>query len=144
MFLPMSSWGQQYLDMCEEPRTNFDYSANYTESGNFYWLVDNMLYESGTNSINIDWAAFSPGGHVIELGFTSSYGCVAESRFFTVEIAPCLESSVYIPNAFTPNDDGINDFWSPVFTSAKAVKTIIVNRWGRKKFTCIWYSKFNT
>ena len=113
-----------------EPRTDFDYSANCTESGSFYWLVDNMLYESGRNSINIDWMAFSPGGHVIELGFTSSYGCVADPRFFTVEIAPCLESSAYIPNSFTPNNDGINELWFPVFTNATEDRTIIVNRWG--------------
>ena len=134
MFMPLASWGQQYLDMCDEPRTNFDYSANCTESGNFYWLVDNILYESGTNTINIDWMAFSPGGHVIELGFTSSYGCVADPRFFTVEIAPCLETSVYIPNSFTPDDNGINDVWFPVFTNVRAVRTVIVNRWGEVVF----------
>ena len=130
MFMPLASWGQQYLDMCDEPRTDFDYSANCNESGNFYWLVDNILYESGTNTINIDWAAFSPGGHVIELGFTSSYGCVADPRFFTVGIAPCLETSAYIPNSFTPDNDGLNEEWFPVFTNARSVKTIIVNRWG--------------
>jgi hypothetical protein len=130
MLMPLASWGQQYLDMCDEPRTDFDYSANCNESGNFYWLVDNILYESGTNTINIDWAAFSPGGHVIELGFTSSYGCVADPRFFTVGIAPCLETSAYIPNSFTPDNDGLNEEWFPVFTNAKSVKTVIVNRWG--------------
>jgi gliding motility-associated-like protein len=130
MLMPLASWGQQYLDMCDEPRTDFDYSANCNESGNFYWLVDNVLYESGTNTINIDWAAFSPGGHVIELGFTSSYGCVADPRFFTVGIAPCLETSAYIPNSFTPDNDGLNEEWFPVFTNARSVKTIIANRWG--------------
>jgi len=130
MFMPLASWGQQYLDMCDEPRTDFDYSANCNESGNFYWLVDNILYESGTNTINIDWASFSPGGHVIELGFTSSYGCVADPRFFTVGIVPCLETSAYIPNSFTPDNDGLNEEWFPVFTNARSVKTVIVNRWG--------------
>ena len=130
MSMPLASWGQQYLDMCDEPRTDFDYSANCNESGNFYWLVDNILYESGTNTINIDWASFSPGGHVIELGFTSSYGCVADPRFFTVGIVPCLETSAYIPNSFTPDNDGLNEEWFPVFTNARSVKTIIVNRWG--------------
>jgi gliding motility-associated-like protein len=134
MLMPLASWGQQYLDMCDEPRTDFDYSANCNESGNFYWLVDNVLYESGTNTINIDWAAFSPGGHVIELGFTSSYGCVADPRFFTVGIAPCLETSAYIPNSFTPDNDGLNEEWFPVFTNARSVKTIIANRWGEVVF----------
>lgn len=134
MLMPLASWGQQYLDMCDEPRTDFDYSANCNESGNFYWLVDNILYESGTNTINIDWASFSPGGHVIELGFTSSYGCVADPRFFTVGIAPCLETSAYIPNSFTPDNDGLNEEWFPVFTNARSVKTIIANRWGEVVF----------
>ena len=71
---------------------------------------------------------------MIELGFTSSYRCVADSRFFTVEIAPCLESAAYIPNSFTPNGDGINEVWFPVFTGVTAAHTIIVNRWGEVVF----------
>lgn len=134
MFMPLTSWGQQQLNMCESTRTDFNYTANCAEDGHFYWLVDNMLYESGTNSINIDWSAFSPGGHIIELGFTSSLGCVAESRFFTVEIAPCIESAAYIPNAFSPDNNGINDVWFPVISNAREVRTVIVDRWGEVIF----------
>ena len=39
-----------------------------------------------------------------------------------------------IPNAFTPNDDGLNDIFKPLFSSVKDYKMIIFNRYGEKIF----------
>lgn len=45
--------------------------------------------------------------------------------------------SVYIPNAFTPNNDGINDYFT-VFSNFPAIKGIqtftVVNKWGQTAF----------
>ena len=45
--------------------------------------------------------------------------------------------SLYIPNAFTPNGDGINDYFMPVLTSVVTVDFSIFNRWGEE----IYYSR---
>jgi gliding motility-associated-like protein len=45
--------------------------------------------------------------------------------------------SLYIPNAFTPNGDGINDYFMPVLTSVVSVDFSIFNRWGEE----IYYSR---
>jgi len=42
--------------------------------------------------------------------------------------------SIYIPNAFTPNGDGINDFFIPIFTGVQDFKMLIFNRWGEQVF----------
>ena len=42
---------------------------------------------------------------------------------------------VYIPNAFSPNDDNINEVFAPVFVDIKPVRLRIFTRWGEEIFT---------
>jgi gliding motility-associated-like protein len=44
-------------------------------------------------------------------------------------------ATAYIPNAFTPDNDGINDIWKPEWAYVKNYKLEIFNRWGEKVFT---------
>jgi gliding motility-associated-like protein len=62
---------------------------------------------------------------------TDTLGCVGET---SVEIIVVNDYIIYIPNAFTPNADGINDVFK---VNAKGVKEIylnVFNRWGEKIF----------
>jgi gliding motility-associated-like protein len=43
-------------------------------------------------------------------------------------------ANTYVPNAFTPNGDGINDEFSVFGTSLASVGMKIFNRWGEKVF----------
>lgn len=53
-----------------------------------------------------------------------------------------LTPKVYIPEAFTPNDDGTNDFFQPVFTFIpKEYELRVYNRWGNVIFETGDYSK---
>lgn len=47
----------------------------------------------------------------------------------SLEIVP---SQLEIPNVFTPNDDGINDFFSPTVTNYPGWEITILNRWGNE------------
>ena len=48
------------------------------------------------------------------------------------------ELSVYIPNAFTPNGDGLNDDWGPVMQEFKreGYSLMVYDRWGQQ----VWYT----
>lgn len=53
-----------------------------------------------------------------------------------------LKPKVYIPEAFTPNDDGLNDLFQPVFAFVPTdFELIIYNRWGNKIFETGDYTK---
>lgn len=43
--------------------------------------------------------------------------------------------TIYFPNTFTPNEDGINDFYSASGTLIKEFKMQIYDRWGEKLFS---------
>ena len=60
--------------------------------------------------------------------FRDEYGCVQES-FIEVEHID-LESTVYVPNAFTPNNDGINDVFKPEGLDIREFNISVWNRWG--------------
>jgi gliding motility-associated-like protein len=57
--------------------------------------------------------------------------------------------SVYIPNAFTPDNNIYNNVFYPVLTSIKEVEFSIYNRWGELIFQtkdlskCYWDGKLN-
>lgn len=57
----------------------------------------------------------------------NSYGCT-DTAYVLVEIAP--EFSFYIPNAFTPNGDGINDVFTGMGMGIVEYEMWIFDRWG--------------
>jgi gliding motility-associated-like protein len=61
-------------------------------------------------------------------------GDCEKTASYTVEECPCI---VFIPNAFTPNGDGINEVFRPViscYETLKDYKLYIYNRWGEIVF----------
>jgi gliding motility-associated-like protein len=57
---------------------------------------------------------------------------VAEARVF-VFFPDCAEPYVFVPNAFSPNDDNVNDVLY-VRGPIKELHFVIYNRWGEKMF----------
>jgi gliding motility-associated-like protein len=59
-----------------------------------------------------------PGEYTIQLLAIDSNDC---RSFFEAEVIVRDEFRYYLPNSFTPNDDGINDFLAPIFTIKPAL-----------------------
>ena len=64
---------------------------------------------------------------------SNSCGLLTDSTVISVIDCNCR---IYMPNAFTPNDDGINDLYGPEFKCAdpKYMLMRIFNRWGEKVY----------
>ena len=46
------------------------------------------------------------------------------------------EITAYVPNAFTPNGDGVDDIFIPIYAGVTGLMEFsIYNRWGNKVFT---------
>ena len=62
-------------------------------------------------------------------------GCPASAQVrVTVTVPECIEPYVYLPNIFTPNNDGKNDILQVLGVSIDEVHLMIYNRWGNKVF----------
>ncbi len=65
---------------------------------------------------------------------TDENGCTAEAEVtITVEIV-CDESSLFIPDAFSPNNDNVNDLLFVRLNGAASVDFQILDRWGKEVF----------
>ena len=62
----------------------------------------------------------------------NSYGCI-DTITQIVQVIP--EFILYVPNAFTPNDDGVNDFFNVKGLGIEGVVLKIFNRWGENIYT---------
>ncbi|MBK7856778.1 MAG: PKD domain-containing protein [Bacteroidetes bacterium] len=109
-----------------QPLISFD---NQTTGGNLYWW---NFGDGGTSSLmNPSHAYGDTGTYTVNLYTVNSFGC-EDTAIRTVVILPVW--TVYIPNAFTPNNDGTNE----VFT-IKGIGIIDYNlrvwdRWGELIF----------
>lgn len=104
-------------------------------TGAYYW---NWNFGDGSASISkgLDTSTvFSPGLHTyddtssytITLITSTQYNC-ADTAYQTIVIEP--EFLFYIPNAFTPDGDGINDSFGGKGIFIKALEMTIFDRWG--------------
>lgn len=71
------------------------------------------------------------GTYTITLIASTIYNCI-DTAYETVIIEP--EFEFYIPNAFTPNDDGKNDSFSAKGVFIKQYEMMIFDRWGNLIF----------
>jgi len=67
------------------------------------------------------------GVYVVTLSIINDVGCVSTVQH-PVEVYPPYH--LYVPNAFTPDDDGLNDYFMPVAVGVLKSEMFIFNRWG--------------
>ncbi|MCF8370618.1 MAG: gliding motility-associated C-terminal domain-containing protein [Bacteroidales bacterium] len=66
---------------------------------------------------------------------TDEYGCwKKDSIFIFVEDVYCNEDHVYVPNAFSPNNDSKNDLFMVQSRMTNDIYFAVYNRWGQKVF----------
>lgn len=69
--------------------------------------------------------------YIASLVVSDAAGC-ADTAYVTIEVIG--ESTILIPNVFTPNNDGQNDVFTVKGTNLESVTGQIFNRWGQKMF----------
>lgn len=69
------------------------------------------------------------GAYTVNLTLVTDIGCVDDSH--TLIHSPAL---LYIPNAFTPNNDGVNDVWQVIGDEILHYEMVVFNRWGETVF----------
>ena len=94
--------------------------------------ISNSVWDLGDGNIIYDEINFwhyyeSAGEYVVKYYITNEYNCT-DSVIENLIINP--EYNIYIPNAFSPNDDNDNDYFYPSVIGQKTYNIKIYDRWG--------------
>jgi gliding motility-associated-like protein len=83
------------------------------------------------NILTIKWT--EPGSYTIVAQFSNGL-CISENQLDVV-VEGCPETTLYIPNTFTPNNDNDNEVFGAYGLNIKDFNMLIFNRWGEQIFT---------
>ncbi|MCS7085530.1 MAG: PKD domain-containing protein, partial [Bacteroidia bacterium] len=73
----------------------------------------------------------TPGTYTVRISLMDSAGCVYERELGPYTV---LEPELDIPNVFTPNGDGRNDFFRPIYHGSERFVYSVFDRWGNLMF----------
>ncbi|NVN96027.1 MAG: PKD domain-containing protein [Bacteroidetes bacterium] len=110
--------------------SSISFYDNSLETSNWKWYFgdgDSSIIQAPIHTY------IKEGTYYPKLKVTSDYGCSDES---TEEVVILRESTFYVPNAFTPNNDGYNDVFMPVSVdfNKRKFEMMIFNRLGQMIF----------
>ncbi len=103
------------------------YDPNYT----YFWSEESTLF--GNTIHNPTVAPLE--NTTYNLTVRDEYGCVnLGAVFIVVKDFSCGEPYLFVPDAFTPNGDGMNDVLYVRGNAVNEVQMMIYNKWGNKIF----------
>lgn len=128
-----------YVNVYPNPNADFDYNPNpvYISEPTVHF-TDNSQVNIATWHWNFGDNSVSPvqnpvhsyndaGEYTVVLAVSNQYGCVDTVR----KVVKVREDfNFYVPNAFTPNGDGNDDFFTGLGTDIGDFEMMIFDRWG--------------
>lgn len=115
--------------------------ATENDKYDYTWTANNPDELSSTDIFNpeatpeVNMEGTDPVVVTYNVMIRDENGCVADRDVeVTVLQSNCVEPFIFLPNAFTPNDDGVNDILYVRGYSITDVFLIIYNRWGEQVF----------
>ncbi len=100
-------------------------------STTYHWSFGNG---KGSNSVNPSYIYTDTGKYFITLISQNTNGC-SDTAYGQIYIGEKFR--IFIPNAFSPDGDLVNDVFSVYGTGIKEYSYQIYNRWGQRIFTSI-------
>lgn len=109
------------------------YSVPYNSQYQYNYQVTNgTIVNYNNGNVLVDWND-NPGTGQLTITVTNDLNC-GSSVNLIMETLPCNTTTIYVPNAFTPNNDGYNDVFRAKATNIKYFEMTIYNRWGQQLY----------
>ncbi|CAN5859553.1 hypothetical protein BH11BAC7_BH11BAC7_28800 [soil metagenome] len=121
-----------------QPATISDATINFTDQSTQNPALWHWNFGTGSDSSTLQDPTFiypDTGLFTVMLVVTTANGSCPDTAYATVLISP--ELLIWIPNAFTPNNDLRNDIFLPVFSDPSYVisyNMMVFDRWGNLVF----------
>jgi gliding motility-associated-like protein len=98
---------------------------------NYIWIPADQL----DNDTTTDPLAIMTRPTLFIVSATDTNGCRKTDSIFVNMIDECSEDYVFVPNGFSPNNDGVNDCFGVLYAPPHTeYKMVIFNRWGEEIF----------
>jgi len=126
--ITVNVWQPPYVDAGPDREVDWGDEVRLfgtVDSDEFWWSPSENL--SCSDCLTPEVMVTGPGWYVLET--ISPEGCTARDSVFVDLFYP-----LYVPNAFTPNNDGVNDAFFVEGVEARGYKLEIYNRWGEVIF----------
>jgi len=96
-----------------------------------------LIAEVKESGLKFSWNTGSTSDRITAFD-TGTYHVIVSNAYCeatdTVRVLPCDCDIVYVPTAFSPNNDGLNDVFKPEECYMGYYKMEVYNRWGQKVF----------
>lgn len=129
---PLFNYGPYEEVTISDPEVQFVNSTAKLGSNTYQWQIANMYT---LTELNPKVRFPKTGEYRISLTAVNTHGCKSE---FSELLVVHPDFHVFIPNSFSPNFDGINDEFFPVFSpfglDPKTYEMEIFDRWGKSLF----------
>jgi gliding motility-associated-like protein len=119
-----------------KPIVNIDQEVTFTDASwgtpiaSWNWYFMNTAQYTSTMQ-NPTFSYTEPGTYAVALVVKSDKGCM-DTLVRVIEVGE--DFGIYVPNAFTPNGDGINDIFQPKGFGVTKYELHIYDRWGELMF----------
>jgi gliding motility-associated-like protein len=119
------------------PDTTVAYNSPFAFNPQYIGTIASYTWSPFSNNLTCTNCAAPNGVARItenyEIAIISNDGCKAIDSISVFIL--CDEANLYVPTAFTPNGDGVNDLFCPIVRGYKIInKMVVYNRWGNKVF----------
>lgn len=115
------------------PPLTVQFGNNSSFASAFGWDYGNGQSESTTDpNESVSSIYNTPGTFIVIL--TASNGICSSNDSLIVIVNPIPDPEIKVPNIFTPDGDGVNDFFMIQTQYATDLKGVIVNRWGNNVY----------
>lgn len=122
-----------------DPKVMLNNRSSDVSTNNYIWKLNNEMFSTDVHP-TIDFQKI--GKYTISLSVRTLHDCVSE---ITKSLEVKNDFNIFIPNSFSPNGDGLNDAFLPVFTQfgldTKSFDMEVFDRWGHSLFRTKDFSK---
>ncbi len=112
------------------PPLEVNFSNTSINATSYTWFFGNAQNTTSSTTNGQSMVYHGTGTYIVQLIADNGY-CTSTDTVHIV-VLPFPDPIIHIPNVFTPNGDGSNDYWTIDTEYAVSLSITIFNRWGNK------------
>lgn len=113
---------------CFEPRPPVRYEISRQPGVSYqYSILGGGIVDQAVDAVVVDWQTSGR----LTVTATNEWDCTTEFSLI-MQLVPCDQSLLWVPNSFTPNQNGLNDRFTPKGVNIAQYQMSIFNRWGEE------------